>query len=246
MSAYSRTEQGARRAGRGASVPSVAARPLSASASPLPSLARMPAPGRTQAGGGVHHPALRSGRAGQRPQPAGPSPPPRLRLLATYYLRRLPRYLSPCRSASRGRSAGALGSNSGLTLSSAVSGSAAPLLRLPAAASLCPRRLTTPRRLLAPRRRPPYSAGAAYSAPLRRLPLRLRLRLKSAPTPAGGAAPPLRLPARQLPAAPACRARLAECCAQPTADSTLVTCRVTAAVPRRLLSTVRDERPRTL
>lgn len=129
MSAYSRTEQGARRAGRGASVPSVAARPLSASASPLPSLARMPAPGRTQAGGGVHHPALRSGRAGQRPQPAGPSPPPRLRLLATYYLRRLPRYLSPCRSASRGRSAGALGSNSGLTLSSAVSGSAAPLLR---------------------------------------------------------------------------------------------------------------------
>ena len=112
MSAYSRTEQGARRAGRGASVPSVAARPLSASASPLPSLARMPAPGRTQAGGGVHHPALRSGRAGQRPQPAGPSPPPRLRLLATYYLRRLPRYLSPCRSASRGRSAGALGSTS--------------------------------------------------------------------------------------------------------------------------------------
>ena len=35
-----------------------------------------------------------------------------LRLLATYYLRRLPRYLSPCRSASRGRSAGALGSTS--------------------------------------------------------------------------------------------------------------------------------------
>ena len=102
-----------------------------------------------------------------------------------------------------------------------VSGSAAPLLRLPAAASLCPRRLATPRRLLAPRCRPP-----TYSAPLRRLP---PAPPKSAPTPAGGAAPPLRLPARQLPAAPACRARLAECCAQPTADSTLVTCRVTAA-----------------
>ena len=107
------------------------------------------------------------------------------------------------------------------------------------------RRLAVP----PPSHHPPPSPRAApppavlRSAPLRRLPLRLRL--KSAPTPAGGAAPPLRLPARQLPAAPACRARLAECCAQPTADSTLVTCRVTAAV-RRLLSTVRDERPRTL
>ena len=44
------------------------------------------------------------------------------------------------------------GSNSGgRALSSAVSGSAAPLLRLPAATSLCPRRLAAPRRLAVPR-----------------------------------------------------------------------------------------------
>ena len=46
-------------------------------------LARTPALGRAQQAAAAYTMAVRSGRAGQRPQPAAPSPPPRLRL-ATY------------------------------------------------------------------------------------------------------------------------------------------------------------------
>ena len=92
---------GAGRAGRGASVPSVAARPLSASAAPLPSRSHAGSrPGAAQAAaytiGGPQRPGRAAAAAGCSVS-AAPAPPG--------YLRRLPRYLSPCRSAtSRGRS----------------------------------------------------------------------------------------------------------------------------------------------